>query len=312
MGTLGLVRPRNPSINETPLAFRSSAMTPETDLTAPFSVAKLTKIYDPSIGENERWYINDHSFIRGDDGTWHLFGITHQEPFAPFEEKFFAHATAPTLRGPWTKQAPVMHFDPACGETHVWAPHVIKAEGKYWMFYCGGGRDHTRYRIHLATSSDLWTFERHPANPMVIDGYEARDPMILRHRDRWHIYYTATSTRFGGHHTVARVSSDDLLHWSEKTEVFRHSKVGDMAGPTESPFVVPRSGKFYLFIGPAGGYRKTAVYVSDTPDHWSEKDLVTVIPSHAAEVIEDSGKWFVSSCGWGSGGVFLADLTWRD
>jgi arabinan endo-1,5-alpha-L-arabinosidase len=26
------------------------------------------KIYDPSIGEQEPWYINDHCFIRGDDG----------------------------------------------------------------------------------------------------------------------------------------------------------------------------------------------------------------------------------------------------
>ncbi len=68
------------------------------------------------------------------------------------------------------------------------------------MFYCAGGRDHGRYKIHLATSKDLWSWERHEANPMVVDGYDARDPMILRHGDIWIMYYTATSeprTKFG-------------------------------------------------------------------------------------------------------------------
>ena len=51
----------------------------------------------------------------------------------------------------------------------------------------------SEYRIHLATSSDCTTWTRHPENPMVVDGYEARDPMVLRVDDRWVMYYTATS-----------------------------------------------------------------------------------------------------------------------
>jgi arabinan endo-1,5-alpha-L-arabinosidase len=283
------------------------------------SVGRFKKIYDPSIGESERWYINDHTFIRDEQGLWHLFGITHQEPFAPFEEKFFAHATAASLMGSWTKHAPVMAHDPALLETHVWAPHVIRVDGLYWMFYCAGGIDRTQYRIHLATSRDLWTWQRHAANPMVVDGYQARDPMVLRHGERWYLYYTATSAPTGGHHVVARVESKDLITWSNRCEVFRHSEIGDIAGPTESPFVVPHAGRFYLFIGPAGDwrnnasdYRKTAVFASASPDHWTMNDLATIIPAHAAEVIADEGKWFVSSCGWGQGGVYLAELTWSD
>src|SRR5262245_2089368 len=132
----------------------------------PLSVGDFQRIYDPSVGEAEPWYINDHTFVRGTDGLWHLFGITHAEPANPFDETFLAHATAPDPMGPWTKHAPVMHADAAWGETHVWAPHVIRHDGRWWMFYCGGGAKPQAYRIHLATSDDLMSWERHPANPM--------------------------------------------------------------------------------------------------------------------------------------------------
>ena len=46
---------------------------------------------------------------------------------------------APDPFGPWTKQAHVLAYDPSQGETHVWAPHAIRHDGRYWIFYCGGG-----------------------------------------------------------------------------------------------------------------------------------------------------------------------------
>ena len=52
-------------------------------------------VYDPSVGEAEPWYINDHTFVRDHTGTWHLIGITHAEPWRPFDEMHLAHATAP-------------------------------------------------------------------------------------------------------------------------------------------------------------------------------------------------------------------------
>ena len=107
----------------------------------PFRIG-FEHVFDPSVGEKEPWYLNDHCLIRANDGTWHLFGITHKEPADPDHESFFLHATAPDVKGPWKKQAPVMHIDPAFNETVVWAPHVVAHDGKYWMFYCAGGKDH--------------------------------------------------------------------------------------------------------------------------------------------------------------------------
>jgi beta-fructofuranosidase len=278
-----------------------------------FRVGEFHKIYDPSTGEKDRWYINDHTFIRAEDGQWHLFGITHREPANAQQEKFLAHATAPDLMGMWTKQAPVLQADEKQNETVAWAPYVLRHEGIYWMYYCAGGRDHTRYRIHLATSADLWSWKRHSANPMVADGYDARDPMVLSYEDQWLLYYCATSTPAGGNHTVKVATSLDLSHWANLREVFRDAEAGTYGGPTESPFVVARNGKYYLFVCTNHGYNVTAVYASETPFHWDSANPVGKFPAHAAEVIHTpDGKWFVSRAGWGQGGVYLAELTWEN
>jgi beta-fructofuranosidase len=278
-----------------------------------FRVGDFRRIYDPSSGEKRRWYINDHTFIRAADGQWHLFGITHPEPANAQRERFFAHATAPDLEGPWTKQAPVLHVDEKHNETVLWAPYVLADDGLYWMYYCAGGSDHAKYHIHLATSPDLWSWKRHPANPMVVDGFDARDPMVMQFGDQWILYYAATSEPKGGNHDVVAVTSRDLSHWSNRKEVFRDSQVGTFGGPTESPFVVARNQKYYLFVCTNRGYNETAVYRSESPLHWESANLVGTFAAHAAEVIQVAdGRWFVSRAGWGQGGVYLAEFKWEE
>ena len=116
---------------------------------------------------------------------------------------------------------------------------------------------------------------------MVIDGFEARDPMVLRVGDRWVMYYTATSEPHGGNHIVAAAESSDLTHWSGRRQVYRDPMTGTMAGPTESPFVCEHDGTYYLLIGPdyealvrskretghydLAAYRRTRVIASDDP-----------------------------------------------
>lgn len=277
------------------------------------NAGEFQRIYDPSIGENEAWYINDHCFIQAEDGRWHMFGITHQEPADPLNETFLAHATSDSFPGgPWRKQAHVLHADKETrGETHVWAPHIIRHHGLYWMYYCAGGTDHTRSAIRLATSSDLWTWHRHDGAPMVVDGYDARDPMVVRYGDHWIMYYTANSTPSGGHFVVAAVTSLDLLHWSNRREVFRHPEKGTFGGPTESPFVVFRKGLAYLFVCTNSPYSNTAVYESRDPFLWSLADQVGSIAAHAAEVVTlENGECFISRAGWGEGGLHVAKIHW--
>jgi len=279
-----------------------------------FTVGDFAKIYDPSVGETGPWYINDHCFVMGADGVWHMYGITHAEPMNPLDEDNLAHAKARKLtQVPWQKQPFALSVEAKWKEEHLWAPHVIFHEGLYYMYYCAGAKDHTKYKIHLATSKDLKTWKRHKKNPMVTDGYDARDPFVIQIKDRWYMYYTATSERKGGNHVVFCVSSTDLIHWQNKQTVFIDPKKGTYGGPTESPFIVRRGPWYYLFIGPRGGYDGTDVFRSKDPFGWDAKDKVGHINSHAAEVIRDrDGKWYVSRCGWKRGGLYLAPLTWSD
>jgi beta-xylosidase len=275
-------------------------------------VGEFKHIYDPSSGEHQKWYINDHCFIQDQQGLWHMYGITHAEPAAPLEERFLAHATSEHLwHAPWQKQDPLMHAEPAAGETHVWAPHIIWHDQRYWMYYCGGGISHEKYRIHLAVSKDLWRWERHPGNPMVVDGFDARDPMILRVGTQWVMYYTGNAQPSGGHHVVFAVTSDDLVHWGERREVFRHPRCGTFGGPTESPFVVEHNGCYYLLVCTNDPYNDTAVYTSHDPFSWDANRRVGSVPAHAAEVIAtQDGETYLSRAGWGQGGLYLAKVSW--
>ncbi len=272
----------------------------------------FTKIYDPSVGESQPWYINDHTIVRGKDGTWHLFGITHQEPANPEDEDNFAHATAKSLHGPWTKQPFALSVDPTYyNETHLWAPYVIERHGMYYMFYNGGGDDHAKYAISLATSTDLYHWTRHPGGPLFRDGYDARDPYVMRLGGTWVMYYTATSDPAGGDHIVAYRTSTDLVHWGERQVAFTDDSAGTFGGSTESSFVVKHDGFWYLFIGPRPGYIGTDVFRSTDPLRFRPDDLVGHIASHAAEVVRDGGRWYVTAAGWGQGGVSIAPLIWH-
>jgi beta-fructofuranosidase len=300
-------------INVDDIRFHDSA--PEKGPVPRVLAGDFEHVYDPGIGEATPWYINDHCFILDDEGTWHLFGITHEEPARAWDEDHLAHATSKELtRFNWQKQPFALSaIEEPWKEVHLWAPHVIRHEGTYYMFYCAGDLDGTKYKIHLATSKDLYRWTRHPENPVVVDGYHARDPFILREGNRWIMYYTATSDPAGGNHVVVCQTSDDLIHWRDRRIVYTDPSVGKSGGPTESPFVLRRGRNYYLFIGPRGRYANTEVFLSDNPWSWSIDNKVGRFPSHAAEVVRDrDGRWYASHCGWGQGGVFLAPLYWTD
>ncbi len=275
------------------------------------SAGAFFRVYDPSVGETQQWYYNDHTLVRDVvTGTWHVYAITHAEPANPLDEKNFGHATAPSPTGPWTKRPFALTANPALGESHIWAPHVLHHNGVYYMYYAAGTPDHAAYRMHLATSTDLTNWTRSPANPLFTDGFDARDPMVTRVGPQWVMYYTANRTPQGGNHQVAYRTSTDLVHWSGKQVAFEHPAAGTFGGPTESPFVVFRGGWWYLSVCCDAGYKDTRVYRSRDPFHWSVNDLAGRVDAHAAEIVtEPSGATWVTGAGWGQGGLHLAPLS---
>lgn len=271
-------------------------------------------LLDASPSPQEPWYINDHTLIRAEDGSWHVFGIWHPEPADPLDETFFLHASTDRLPdGDWTIHDPVMHARIDRGETHVWAPHVLRHDGRYWMFYCGGTADHERYRIELATGEDLFTWTHHPGGPLIEDGFDARDPMVIRdeEHERWLMYYTRTSQPAGGHHEVAVCMSEDLLHWSAPQVAYRSEQEGTFGGPTESPFVVRAGAYWVLFICESGIYDCTLAYASQDPLRFTDADRIDVeLDEHCAEIIEDAstGRTWITGGGWGRGGLTIRPL----
>jgi len=278
-----------------------------------YTVGEFKLIYDPAVGESEPWCLNDHTFVKGPDGLWHMFAITHVKPFEFFKDpgRNLAHATAKELlQSPWKKEPFALTADEKYGEYFFWAPHVVKVGKTYHMFVCAGAKEGHEYRIHHLSSKDLWKWDRDPHNPILIDGFDARDPMLLKNGKEWILYYTANSRPDGGHHIVAAVTSPDLQHWSARKVVFTHPQEGTFAGPTESPFVVHRGSTYYLFVTDGGTVH---TYASRDPLHWEVADHVGQFNGHACEVVQDEkGDWFISHVGWEQGGLFLAPLKWND
>ncbi|MCX5409212.1 family 43 glycosylhydrolase [Streptomyces sp. NBC_00335] len=272
----------------------------------------FTHVYDPSTPGRRR-YLNDHTLIRA-NGRWHLFSIvgdsaaTGEAPDSAAEVSF-AHASAPSPYGPWTTHADALTVDPGYhGEEHLWAPHVIEAGGRFWMFYAGGGASGAA--ISLATSDDLFTWTREPSGPL-FRGIAARDPMVLRAGGEWVMYYTELSSP-GGRHLVAHRRSADLVHWSEPGVAFADATTATTVSVTESPYVVERDGWYYLFIGPRGGYEGTDVLASRDPFHFDLAGYAGHVAGHAVEVITDGEAWYAGAAGWFRHGLHVAPLQWRD
>jgi beta-fructofuranosidase len=131
------------------------------------------------------------------------------------------------------------------------------------------------------------------------------------------MYYTATTEPEEGNHAVVYMTSKDLIHWGNRSIAFVDPSKGKWGGPCESPQIIRRGDKYYLFLGPRNGnkieYVGTDVYVSDNPFKWKIENKVAHLKAHAPEIIRDlDGKWYISHCGWIQRGVYIAPLTWND
>jgi hypothetical protein len=276
---------------------------------------------DPGGVAGGPYYVNDHTFVRGPDGAWHLFGIFHHEPIGDDSEFELIHAVAPEPdparwdAGAFEPAAPpytvALQSDGTVGETHLWAPHVIAAEGRYFMIYQGGGPA-DRASMRLAESDDLYRWVRTGSVPLFEDICVARDPMVVRRDNAWVLYYTrcdSTARRVSG---VAYRVSKNLVDWSEPHMVLTLEGTPPMAnsGFTESPFVFERNGYYYLSVTPYPvAWDATFVYRSPAPFAFPSVPY-TRLRAHAAEWVSsaDGASMFVSHAGPGQSGVWLAPV----
>ena len=249
-------------------------------------------------------YLKDHAIVEK-DGVYHLFsicGTAGQDWLLPWRngnEERFLHATSKDLRT-WQVEGYVLRP----GDTgspdasKIWAPHIIKHESTYYMFYTGvthekeeGWSDHVE-TICLATSTDLTNWTKHTANPVfrapewaehTTAPIACRDPMVMRDDEgkRWIMYYTALVRKDDKLQSAVGVAvSTDLLKWDDVGCIVTDERNGS----TESCFVTKRSGKYYLFMN-------DRLSVSDDPiTGWSEPKPYAGRPAgFAGEILEHKG-----------------------
>lgn len=243
----------------------------------------------------------DFAVWQAADGTWQLWSCIRHTKCGGNTRLFYRWEGAKLTEPNWKPSGIAMQADPKTGEQPggLQAPHVFKVDGEFRMIYGGWGG------IFMARSKDGKTFER------MLDGNgkgmvftedrpdlpaNTRDPMVARIGDLWHCYYTAHANRQG----VAYVrTSKDLKTWSDSKKVAFGGKAGTGPFTAECPFVVERSGYFYLFR--TQKYQnppETRVYRSRDPMDFGledDKGLVATLAVAAPEIVVHEGEEHVVS-----------------
>jgi hypothetical protein len=265
-------------------------------------------------------YVVDHAIIEK-DGLHHVFYIrgTAVTSWPDYPLLNFGHAVSSDLIH-WKTEKPVLQCPAEGWDTYqVWAPHIIERGGTYYMFYTGVNQNVSQ-TICLATSTDLYNWKRSGKNPVLkspswgiwsADSWsDCRDPMVLKDGDTYYLYYTVgrkVPETGQPEYSVGIFSSKDLLDWKDEGFI---RLTESLATPPESPFVVKRDGRYYLFYS---NYKYGIAYaVSDNPvKGWKElpPEEMAVLPGvSASEIFQDGDQWHMSYISHDKNGLHFLEV----
>lgn len=293
-------------------------------------------------------YVNDHSLIYS-DSLWHLFytdGSISAHPWTGTGNEInIEHAVSRDLEN-WTQKARALTVGPSgsLDDEHIYAPNVINANGKYYMFYTGNDRGFLDgEHIFMAESNNLYSWHRISGNPIFLPNLQYRvlygmtpdssvrpvsfrDPFVLTDETYGYIcYYVCRLEGEDGNFDfacVAAATSPDLINWMDRGPVLTRLYMGYDAATSwshpESPCVVKRDSMYYLFWKGGAGTRYA---ISKDPLNFHNRDSYFLSTSHASKVFEWNGEWFITSCSrWvqdashtisdRTKGLFIARLKW--
>jgi hypothetical protein len=271
---------------------------------------------DPDLGKltDPKQQPVDFAVWPAADGSWQLWScIRHTK--CGGKTRLFHRWEGKKLTDPdWTPRGIALEADASFGETPggLQAPHVVKVDGLYHMFY--GDWEN----ICRAVSHDGKTFARvlGPDGKSALfteaAGGNTRDPMLLFSEGRWHCFTTAHPEKKGA--VYSRISSD-LKSWSEPKIVARGGEAGTGPYTAECPFVVHRGGHYFLFRTQRYGKdSQTIVYRSkDARDFGVDDDRcrVATLPIAAPEIIHHEGRDYIAYLRDDLKGIQIARLAWE-
>ncbi|MBL4576595.1 MAG: family 43 glycosylhydrolase [Opitutaceae bacterium] len=285
-------------------------------------------------------YVNDHCIIQGKDHLFHLFhivGPTGKGCYDDGSEITFGHATSEDLLL-WTTQPDTLSIDPLSSHEphHLFAPYIFEKENKYYLFYSGINTLSQAEYMCLATSDDLTHWIKHTENPVFQPSPTwaeytpssgiwscCRDAHIFFHPKHNYILYYVTWIKGTKGKTVAlgAASSDDLITWKDRGPVMvRPYAPNQSTVSMESPCVIERNGKFYLFYKHQD---ETRLVISEDPFNFTDQTDHWFSITHASEFFESAGQWYISSCSRAlldldhsqtdrTKGLYLARLNWEN
>lgn len=261
----------------------------------------------------------DFAIWQAEDGTWQLWSCIRNTAIGGQRRLFYRWEGTDLEQEHWAPKGIAMQARADLGETEggLQAPHVIKDDGTYHMFYGDFSR------ICLARSTDGKSFERvlgKNGQPDLFSGpYEnSRDPMVLKVNGVFHCYYTGHKQHAQPPTAVFCRSSSNLLDWSDPVVVCAG---GTAAGQTkwlgavcECPFVVQLNGLFCLFRNQRYGTDNlNTQYCSPDPLDFGVDDdrfCVGTLSVAAPEIIEHRGRYYIAALLPSLTGVRIAGLDW--
>jgi hypothetical protein len=280
-------------------------------------------------------YVNDHAIYQDAVGNWQLVGITSKTNGDFSQEKYFVTAASASFppSGGMAETGQTADF----GEL-AWAPHVIRVDGTYHLFW-------TPHRLHHMDSRDGITWENHTVTLSAPFHKYFRDGMVLQVADgQWLLYATARGAYFS---QVDVYQSFDLKGWQYIGTAMRSrwgSERNSPFGSMESPFVVAYQDHYYLsltynndsffwpgilltfqvWLNPAS-YNETLIFHADNPYDFGSyggrqnaPTLLTVLETHAPEYVHNpqTDAWYITTAGWPwvatltHGEVAVAPIEW--
>ena len=262
----------------------------------------------------DQWITNDFTILKGTDGIYHAYGITH--PRTPgfrnafdwdgnvheaenqlFHVSFQGSLKALYEDGKFTEHEKVLYPQSRFLHPECWAPCMVKKEDTCHIFW-------SPQKIQKATTQDMFTFT--VDKDILFEGAPwLRDPYIFEENETYYMFYLD-----GG---IQVRTSQDLKNWSEEQTV---QKMPFGKGDQESPCVIKRHGYYYLlwciYDGTNGCYdERTYVFASKTLDGFADATPITMLKGHAPEIIGEDGEDYIVSVFYPENGLNIAKLEWE-
>lgn len=257
------------------------------------------------------WEINDHTLLKGNDGCFHSFGITHpvvsnMEGIHEAEWQSF-HAVTKVgnfvdffKEDSFLEKPKILYPKDRPNESESQhSPTIVLKDDTYYMFY---GPCAIRYAI----SKDLYNWI--PKGAVFTDHKTSRDPHLYFENGVYHMTYCVKN------YVVMRTSTD-LLNWSDSVKIFEMTTSGE----PESPVILKYDDMYYLVwclwdeTDPTCDpyCDESFVYASTDIFDFKNKKVVATLKAHCPEFfVDENGDYYISSAHKPCVGLNVAKIEW--